>query len=128
MSTVVKVDLTQALMDGTLAQKLEALPIRMASWADEVLNQAADLMVGYAKVNVRVDTGALRNSIRKESAGRHRVRVRAGGYTVNVRTGRLVDYARIVEEKYPYMRPAAEMVKPEMRAMIEGGFLEMLRE
>lgn len=133
MSTpTVKVDLTNKIMNGTLSKTLEEMPVRMARWTDEVLNQIADLMVGYAKVYVRVDTGSLRDSIRKERPRgpppKRTIRVRSGGFIVNPKTGRLVDYAVIVEAKFPYMRPAWETVQPEAQMMIQGGFLEMLEE
>jgi hypothetical protein len=84
----------------------------------EVLEQVAHLVVGYAQIYVHVDTGSLRDSIRVERGGEglawRQFRVRAGGYIVNPKTGRLVDYAAIVEAKYPYLQPALEMAAPEL--------------
>ena len=37
----------------------------------------------------------------------------------NPKTGKLVDYASIIEEKYPFMRPAVEQVKPTIAEMIK---------
>jgi len=49
------------------------------------------------------------------------VRVRAGGYVVNPLTGKLVNYAGHVEQKYPYMRPALEQVRGQATTIIERG-------
>ncbi len=113
---------------GRAKKDLGDLPQKMLEWASEVLHQQADLMVGLAKVYVNVDTGSLRDSIRRESGGEglhwRRVRVRAGGYVTNPKTGKLVNYAAVVEVKYPYMRPAWEEVKPTIAEMIKAKIVE----
>lgn len=86
------------------------------------LNQVADRVVEDAKATVRVDTGSLQKSIRKQhhvSQGHiHTIGVSAGGYIVNPKTGRIVDYARHLEygtsraPPYPYMTPALEQNRP----------------
>lgn len=107
---------------GTVKQELAELPEKMLAYAEEALLDQARLMKGYAQILVRVDTGALRDSVRVERGGRgahHRViRVRAGGYVRNPRTGLLVGYAAHVERKYPFMRPAYERVKDTVAEMI----------
>lgn len=72
------------------------------------LLEAAQFMRTMAKAYVRVDTGSLSKSIRVEHIRQLAVRVRAGGYVVNPKTGTLVNYAVYVEAKYPFMRPAWE--------------------
>ncbi len=114
---------------GTVKQDLAMLPEKMLEAAYEELKQAAYLMVGLAQVNVRVDTGSLRDSIRVERVGPtyhlHRmVRVRAGGYVTNPKTKRLVDYAAIVETKFPYMRPAFDEVRGNLAHLIRRGVVE----
>lgn len=114
---------------GTVKQDLAMLPEKMLAAAYEELLQQAKLMQGLAQVNVRVDTGSLRDSIRVERVGPsyhlHRmVRVRAGGYIVNPKTLRKVDYAAIVEQKYPYMRPAFEQIRGNLNALIERRVVE----
>lgn len=115
-------DLTTAKTD------LARLPERMRDYAFEVLIQQAELMKDLAQVYVRVDTGSLRDSIRIERGGEgemwRRVRVRAGGYVVNPKTGRLVNYAAAVEAKYPFMRPAFEEIKPTIEEMIKAKIVE----
>jgi len=102
---------------GTVKQDLAELPQKMLDAAFEAINDCADLMVDIAKSMVRVDTGTLQKSIRKEvvSAGgglKRVVRVRAGGYVVNPKTGLLCNYATFIEAKHPFMRPAFENVRP----------------
>ena len=98
--------------------------------AYEVLMERAQLMKGLAQVYVRVDTGSLRDSIRVESGGigEHwrRIRVRAGGYIINPKTKKRVDYAGIVESKYPFMRPAWEQVRADIEDMIKAKFVESI--
>lgn len=117
------------LNKGTVKQDIAQLPTKMLDYAFEVLIQQAELMKAYAQANVRVDTGSLRDSIRLErtapSYRHHRVvRVRAGGYVTNPRTGKLVNYAAVVERKYPYMRPAYYQVKDTIAAMIKARVVE----
>jgi len=108
---------------GTVKVDLAVLPEEMLEWTFEVLMNQAELMKGLAQIYVRVDTGSLRDSIRIERGGEslhwRQVRVRAGGYIVNPKTGKLVNYAAVVEAKYPYMRPAWEQVKGQIAGMIK---------
>ena len=124
MTGTVKLDLFSA----TVKEDIAKLPKQMLEWAEEALNEACDLIVGLAQVNVRVDTGSLRDSIRKERGGKGEhwrvFRVRAGGYVVNPKTGKLVNYAAVVEAKYPFLRPAVENVLPQIRTMIENKVVE----
>jgi len=96
---------------------------KMAQRAFEIANEQADVMKGYAQVFVHVLTGSLRDSIRKEivptnSPDKKSVRVRAGGYVTNPDTGKIVDYAVHVEAKYPFMRPAWEIIQGPMETML----------
>jgi len=114
---------------GTVKQDIAQLPEKMLDYAFEVLLQQAELMKAYAQINVRVDTGSLRDSIRIERTApsyRHHkvVRVRAGGYITNPRTGKIVNYAAAVERRYPYMRPAYYQVKDTIAAMIKARIVE----
>ena len=114
--------------DTYVKEKLATLPEKMKEWAFEVLIQQAELMKGLAQVYVPVDTGSLRDSIRIERGGEGlhwaRVSVRAGGYVTNPKTGRLVNYAAIVEGRQPYMRPAYTEVKPTIAEMIRARVVE----
>jgi hypothetical protein len=109
---------------------IATLPEQMLDYAKEVLLDQARLMVGLAQVYAPVDTGALRDSIRVEvggeGAGWRQVSVRAGGYIMNPKTGRLVDYAGIVEMRQPYMAPAWEEVAPTIREMLQNGVVEKM--
>jgi hypothetical protein len=101
MSTL---NLTEDFEKGTLKIALAELPEKMLDAAYEELDQQAELMKGIWQVIAPVDTGSYRDSIRKERGGTGKhwriVRVRAGGYIVNPKTRRLVDYAVILERKY----------------------------
>jgi len=115
----VKVELLGA---DRLIARLERASDRIDSETVEGLNQVADRIVEDAKATVRVDTGSLQKSIRKQhhvSQGHiHSIGVSAGGYIVNPKTGRLVDYARYLEygtsrmPPRPYMTPALEQNRP----------------
>jgi len=124
----IKYDLT----DTYVKEKLANLPEKMMEWAFEVLLKQAELMKGLAQVYVPVDTGSLRDSIRIERGGEslhwRQVRVRAGGYRINPRTGKLVAYAAIVEERQPFMRPAFEEVKPTIADMILANVVQKANE
>jgi hypothetical protein len=116
------------LNDPAIKQKLATLPEKMLEWAEEVLIAQANLMKGLAQVYVDVDTGSLRDSIRIERGGMGKfwreVRVRAGGYIINPKTGRLVDYARYVENRHPFMLPAWLEIKDEIAILLKANVLE----
>jgi len=114
--------------DGTIKQRLAELPEKMLDAAFEELDQQAELMKGIAQVLVRVDTGSLRDSIRKERGGIGKnwrvVTVRAGGYVTNPRSGKIVDYAVHVEQKFPFMRPAWEQIRGNIESLIQRRVVE----
>ena len=97
-------------MSNLVKMDLERLPERIMDAAWEVIIQKITLAKGLAQVNVLVDTGSLRDSIRVERGGEgqnwRQISLRAGGYVTNPKTGRLVDYAVFVEERHPFLRPA----------------------
>ena len=107
------IDLTWNWENGTIKQALAELPEKMTKAGMESLDEGADFIVQIAKNIVHIDTGMLYKSIRKERSGKDWkiVSVRAGGYYVNPKTARLVDYATHHEWQYPYMRPAVEMAR-----------------
>jgi len=108
--------------NGVLKTSLAELPEKMLDHAEQVILDQAYMMKGIAQILVRVDTGSLRDSIRVERGGSGQhwrvIRVRAGGYVTNPKTGKIVNYAAIVERKYPYMRPAWDSVKGTVAEMI----------
>ena len=95
---------------GTIKRDIASIPTKLLEGAEEAIMEVAYLVLGLAQVHVRVDTGSLRDSGRIEKGGQgmhwRQVKVRFGGYVVNPKTNRLVDYAAIVEAKYPYLKPA----------------------
>ncbi len=118
--------------DPNLKTKLATLPEKMADWAEEVLLEQARTMVALAQVYVDVDTGSLRDSIRVERGGQslrwREVRVRAGGYIVNPKTNRIVNYAKFVEARHPFMLPAYLEVKDTIKMMITSRVVDKANE
>lgn len=116
----------------TLKEDIAAIPNKILEGAEEAILELAHLILGTAQVHVRVDTGSLRDSGRVERGGEglhwRQVRVRFGGYIVNPKTGKLVDYARIVEAKYPYLRPAVEEHRGQAVDIINRICLAQVRE
>lgn len=121
-----------SLDDRNIKQKLATLPEHMIEWAEEVLMNRAHYMRDIAQVLVRVETGSLRDSIRVERGGKgqfwREVRVRAGGYVVNPKTGRLVDYAVFVENNYPFMAPAFLQIKEDLAYLIKNLVVEKVKD
>lgn len=118
---------------GTIKHDITEIPNKMLDGAFEAINEVADLMVGLAKIYVLVDTGSLRDSIRKERVSPeyhyHRiVRVRCSGYITNPKTGKIVDYGIHVERRHPFMKPAWESVRPQVEEIIRRKCLEHVKE
>lgn len=119
MANTIRLD----MFKGTIEQDLAELPDKMLDHAFEAVDEACDLIVGYAQINVRVDTGRLRDSIRKEyekGAESFTVRVVAGGPGIR--------YARVIEEKWPYLGPAVRSVLPQIRGMIEAKVVDAVNK
>lgn len=89
-----------------IVSALEAVP-------DTIADRVADAVVESAMQHVPVDTGALRTSIEKFGA--------SGSDTRMVEAGQSLDYAAYVEygtsrtRAQPFMHPAAEQGRVEMR-------------
>lgn len=118
MTNVIKLD----LFSPTIKQDIASIPEKLLEGAEQAILEAAYLVLGIAQVRVKVETGSLRDSGRIERGGQglrwRKVRVRFGGYIVNPKTGKLVDYARIIEFKYPFLKPAVDEVYPQIRDII----------
>jgi hypothetical protein len=112
----------------TAKADLATLPKKFTEAAFEALLKQAELMKGLWQVYVNVDTGSARDSIRVERGGEgeewRRVRVRGGGYVVNPKTGNLVNYMGIIEEKYGAGRRAYLEVLPTISEMIVANVVE----
>lgn len=120
-------DITLDFQKGTIKQDLAVLPEKMKKSALEAVNEGADFMVNIAKIHCLVDTGSLQKSIRKERT-QDIVRVRAGGYVTNPKTGRIVDYAVYVEQKNPFMRPAWEATRKFVLNLIRQKVVEAIKQ
>ena len=106
---------------GTVEQDIAQLPEKIYVTALEVVRDRAELMRDLWKINAQVDTGSYRDSIRLQwqGTGRRICVVRAGGYIVNPKTGRLVDYAAILEAKYHTGQQSYDEAFAEIEMMIE---------
>jgi hypothetical protein len=120
------------LTDAVAKKKLANLPKNMLDWSEEVLLKQAELMKGIWQVSAAVDTGAYRDSIRIERGGIgqnwRQVRVRAGGYVINPKTGRLVDYAGHLERRYHFGEAAFQQVRYQIVEMIKTQVVEKANE
>jgi Bacteriophage HK97-gp10, putative tail-component len=120
--------ITVYIDDPNIKSKLAELPEKMLEYAFEIMMERAHLIVGLAQIYCPVDTGSLRDSIRVERGGIGKswreVRVRAGGYVTNPKTGKLVNYASFQEfgTRYIYgtyfLTRAVEEVKPTIEMML----------
>lgn len=114
LSNVIKIDFPND------EKVLNVIYQKIIETAHEEMEKQAELMKGYAQIFVPVDTGSLRDSIRIEEVPTQspdfsrQIRVRAGGYVTNPKTGRKVDYAAYVEATQPFMEPAYEMVRDQI--------------
>jgi len=108
----------------------DAVKFALAELKQEITDAAynallaqAEVMKGYWQIYIQVETGSARDSIRVERGGVgvewRKVSVRGGGYVVNPKTGRLVDYMHWLEQKYGAGHAAFYEVKPTIAAMIE---------
>jgi len=123
------IDLTVDWERGTIKQALARLPEKMDEAAMEALDEGADFIKMVAKNIVRVDTGTLRKSIRKERGGTdwRTVKVRAGGYFVNPKTGLICNYAHWVEMNYPFLRPAYDTARNYILDLIRKKVVEAIQ-
>ena len=118
----------------SIKTSLAELPEKMTEYAFEVLLKQAELIKGLAQIYVPVDTGSLRDSIRVERGGEGKtwrvVKIRAGGYVTNPKTGKRVDYAKHQEFGTRYimgqffLTRAVEEVKPTIADMIKTNIVE----
>ena len=89
---------------------IKSITSNLPQLADDSTKETAEAIRDLAKEYVPVDTASLQKSIRIEvfkyfNAYDKGYRVRAGGYVVNPKTGRLVEYAAYVEFGTSRQRP-----------------------
>lgn len=113
-------------------QHLAEVPDKLLEGGEEALVEVADLMVGIWKVTARVDTGSYRDSVRRErgasSPGTKVMRVRAGGYIINPKTGRLVNYAAYLEARYHTGKNAFNQIREQLDSVIRRMCLARLKQ
>ena len=103
---------------GTVDVDIQKLVEKLNKATLEELDVSADSMVDFAQMLCRKDTGALAESIRKE-VYTDRVRVTAGGYVINPKTGKLVNYAAIREAEDHFMHDAWALVSVNIEERIK---------
>jgi len=112
-----------------LIRYLDNFPNELSRQVETQLHEAMTQVRDEAKRNCPVDTGSLQRSIRiqtyaKQAGVMHKIGVSAGGYIINPKTGRRVDYASHVEygtarvPAQPFLRPAFENKKRDLRRLI----------
>ncbi len=113
--------LTLDFFSGSVEQDIKDLLPRIKALTLQALSEKADELVLAARSFCPVRTGALQSTIRKEVHDTS-VLVIAGG-SISPSTGRMVDYAAIVEMQNPFMITAAVMVTenlgPEIKHFLE---------
>jgi len=103
--------------------RLDELTAEMEPRAEKVIEGAAYAVEGRAKTMAPVDTGALRNSINAESAGRLTWRVSDGVlYGIYLELG-YHHFGSGAFIQIPFMVPAVEQVRPEFERMWGGLFV-----
>lgn len=100
---------------NTITADIAKLTEQMTDGGKEALLEAANLILGLAQLNVRVDKGNLRDSGRIERKG-DMVSVVFGNAKVN--------YAGVIEARYPYLAPAVNVVMPQITGIIEKRVVE----
>jgi hypothetical protein len=130
-------DVNLDITDPAIKSKLAVLPTKMLDHAFETLLAQAHLIVGLAQIYCPVETGSLRDSIRVERGGAgmfwREVKVRAGGYITNPKTGRIVNYAKYQELGTRYiigsyfLSQAIAEVQPTIQGAIKSNVLEAIK-
>lgn len=95
------------------SNRLGALAAAMPGKARALVARTVLDVEGGAKQNAPVDTGALRNSIQGRMTGDA-----SGEVGVGVEYGVYVEYGTVNMAAQPFMRPAAEAVRPGFEAAV----------
>jgi len=118
--------------EDRLIARLKAIANSFDPVTEKALKETTTKIRDEAKRLCPVDTGSLKKSIRRTAyarvAGRiQQMGVRAGGYIINPKTGRRVDYARHVEygtsrtRPQPFFRPAIVKYRREVVKIVKRG-------
>ncbi len=115
-----------------LIARINAIAKSFDPVTEKALKETTANIRDEAKRLCPVDTGSLQKSIRRTAYARvaghvQQMGVRVGGYIINPKTGRLVDYARHVEygtsrsQAQPFLRPAVLKYKRELVKIVKRG-------
>jgi HK97 gp10 family phage protein len=123
--------------------RVKTILTRIEQGMDPNLRKELDVVADKVKEDAKglcpVDTGSLRKSIRKEAVARPteniwEVGVRAGGYVMNPKSGKMVDYAKYVEfgtsgrPPRAFLRPAMRMNQTAVRDAVQRALIRALKE
>lgn len=103
-------------------RKLKALIRNAPERLDEAIGEVAYGMERDAKIMVPVDTGALRNSISTGQVTALLWRVQVG-----MEYGPHVEYGTVKMPAQPYMRPALDKARDELRDAVARAYEEAMR-
>lgn len=115
-----------------LIARLKAIANSFDPATEKALKETTTKIRDEAKRLCPVDTGSLKKSIRRTAYARvaghiQQMGVRAGGYIINPKTKRLVDYAKHVEygtsrtRAQPFLRPAIVKYRRELVKIVKRG-------
>ena len=128
----VSMDASKVFLLINLYSRLTSLmPALREDIRSDLISIAEDIVM-IAKGLVPVDTGALKESIRVEEKNKKVYATAGGGGVTNPKTGRIVDYAAHVEygtsrvPAHPYMRPAFDRVRKEIKQEIRNTIKEFI--
>ena len=99
-----------------LADKFKSAGIKVQDKIDKSLYKAGLLVERAAKILVHVDTGRLRASISTRLV------------TANAQVGTNVEYAHPVEKRYPFLIPALENNRAEIKSILAKGLTDSMKE
>ena len=127
-----KMAVVEILGVDRLILRLKAIANSFDPVTEKALKETTTKVREEAKRLCPVDTGSLRKSIRRTAYARvaghiQQMGVRAGGYIINPKTGRRVDYAKRVEygtskvRAQPFLRPAVIKYRREMVKLVKRG-------
>ena len=132
MPAIVKVKILENKI-VSLSVFFSVLPEHIRRKTQNRLKFFLNSIVELGKDIVHVLTGSLQKSIRRESyaspAGvMHMMGVRAGGFVVNPRTKRLVDYAAFHEARFPFIAPSWARRESLLHQVMREALYEAIRE
>lgn len=108
---------TEIINGKELAEKFKKAGKEVQSKIDKALMKAGLLVERSAKMIVHVDTGRCRASITTRLAG-----------NATAEVGTIVEYAPHLEKRYPFLKPALENNKQQIKQILHKGLSEAMND